>query len=99
MIGVTGRYGRIHNIFMRSLFILVLIAQPIFPQADRPRPFVTADQLNVSVLLPNPPANNSPEAKVELKELHWIQETRQPAQIAHVRADDAEEDIFIFKSV
>ncbi len=61
--------------------------------------FITQGQLNVASLLPNPPADNSPVEKEELAELHHLQDTRHPAQIAHAKADDVEEDIFIFKDV
>jgi len=36
---------------------------------------------------------------MELAELHRLQETRTEAEIAHARADDAEEDIFVFATV
>ena len=61
--------------------------------------FVSPEQLDVASILPNPPADDSPRTKAELKELHRLQDTRQAAQIAHVKADDTEEDIFIFKDV
>ena len=61
--------------------------------------FVTADQLSVSDLLPNPPANESWKTKMELAELHRIEATRTPEQIAHARKDDAEESMFAFADV
>ena len=36
---------------------------------------------------------------MELADLHRIQETRTPEQVAHARADDAEESMFAFKDV
>ena len=61
--------------------------------------FVTPDQLNIAALLPNPPATGSAALKADLAELHRIQETRTPAQIAHAKADEAEESMFAFKDV
>lgn len=84
---------------LRLSLIALLSTLPLFAQAPRPKPFVTADQLDVAVLLPNPPAPDSPEGKADLAEVHRVQETRQPAQIAQAQADDGEEDIFIFKTV
>jgi acid phosphatase (class A) len=78
----------------RIVLLFSLIALPLFSQTPRPKPFVTADQLDVKVLLPNPPASEK-----ELPEVLHVQETRQPADIAHAKADDAEEDMFIFRNV
>jgi acid phosphatase (class A) len=61
--------------------------------------FVTPDQLDAVSILPSPPADGSPEAKADLAEVHRLQDSRQPAQIAHAKADDGEEDIFIFRDV
>jgi acid phosphatase (class A) len=81
------------------LLITAVTVLPVFSQAPRSIPYVTADQLDVAVLLPNPPASDSPEGHADLAEVHRLQETRTPAQIAAAKADDAEEDIFIFKTV
>ncbi len=83
----------------RILLTAALIAAPVFAQAPRPKVYVTADQLNVSVLLPAPPAPDSPEGKAEMAEVLRVQEARTPAQIAAAKADDAEEDIFAFRNV
>jgi acid phosphatase (class A) len=77
-----------------SLFSLVETAQ-----TRRQPVFVSPDQLDVASILPNPPADHSPAAAAELAEVHRLQETRSAAQIAHARADDAEEDMFIYKDV
>jgi acid phosphatase (class A) len=55
--------------------------------------------LNLNLILPPPPARNSAITAAELAELHRIEVTRTPAQIAQAQADDHEEDIFIFKNV
>ncbi len=69
------------------------------PRAPRQPVYVSPDQLAVAAILPNPPADNSPAAIAELAEVHRLQDTRQAAAIARAKADDAEEDMFIFKDV
>jgi acid phosphatase (class A) len=61
--------------------------------------FVSPQELDVASILPNPPTDDSPRTKAELEELRRLQDTRQAAQIAHLKADDVEEDSFIFKDV
>ena len=76
-----------------------LLAQTGFAQSGVKVVFVSPQQLDVASLLPNPPANDSAQTTAELAELHRIQDTRSPAKIAHAKADDAEQDIFIFQEV
>jgi acid phosphatase (class A) len=54
--------------------------------------------LHLDLILPPPPARDSAIATTELRELHRIEASRTPAQIAQAQADDHEEDIFIFKT-
>lgn len=61
--------------------------------------FVTADQLSAPAILPAPPANDSWQTLEELAELHKIQATRTPSEIAHAQADDKEESMFAFADV
>jgi acid phosphatase (class A) len=61
--------------------------------------FVSPAQLDVASVLPNPPAADSARAKAELAELRHLRDTRQAAEIAHAKADDTQEDIFVFQSV
>jgi acid phosphatase (class A) len=51
------------------------------------------------LILSPPPATESAVTAAELAELHRIETTRTPAQIAQAQTDDREEDIFLFKSV
>ena len=55
--------------------------------------------LHLDLILPLPSARDSVATAAELAELHRIETTRTPAQIAQAQVDDREEDIFIFKSV
>jgi acid phosphatase (class A) len=59
--------------------------------------FVGPAQINGIMILPAPPANDSAATKAELAELHHLESTRTPAQVEQAKADDDEEDIFIFR--
>lgn len=71
----------------------------VAPRAPRTAYYIDASVLNVSAFLPGPPAVGSPENNAELAVLHHIEQTRTPQQVAAAKADDAEEDMFIFKTV
>jgi acid phosphatase (class A) len=83
----------------RTIFSLAFCLIPALAQNQRKPIFITPEQLNLSAILPNPPADDSPQGKAELAEVHHLQERRLPAQIAHAKADDAEEDMFIFRHI
>ena len=84
----------------RILFSLAFIAFEGSAQTLPKAPvFVTAEQLPILTILPTAPANDSERAKAEPAEVHRLQHTRQPSLIARAKADDAEEDMFIFKDV
>jgi acid phosphatase (class A) len=76
------------------------VAQTAAPSAPPARVlFVTPEQLVMSSVLPSPPANDSWKTLGELADLHRLQDTRTPAEVAQAQADDAEESIFIFAGV
>ncbi|HEY5226263.1 MAG TPA: phosphatase PAP2 family protein, partial [Methylovirgula sp.] len=50
-------------------------------------------------MLPQPPASDSRAEKSELIKLHSIERSRSASDIAQARADEAERDIFVFKTV
>jgi acid phosphatase (class A) len=50
-------------------------------------------------IVPPPPAQDSEATKAELAELHQIEQTRTPAQVAAALADNGEEDMFIYRTV
>ena len=62
-------------------------------------PYLRADQLDVRVLLPSPPAPGTPEHARELARIHEIEAHRTPRQAAQAKADDAEESMFYLKTV
>lgn len=81
-------------------------------QADMPKPlatavakpvrtayYVDASVLNVSDLIPEPPAPDSAASKADLEAVRHVEQTRTPEQVAQAKADDAEEDMFVFKTV
>lgn len=69
------------------------------PHAVRVAYYVDPLPLHLYLILPPPPDRDSATTKAELRELHRIEASRTPAQIAQAEADDSEEDIFIFKTV
>jgi acid phosphatase (class A) len=73
------------------------------PAAKSPAPkgsyFIDPKVLDLSLIIPAPPAQDSAVVKAELAELHQIELARTPAQVAAAQADDAEEDIFVFRTV
>lgn len=54
---------------------------------------------DLSGIIPPPPAQNSDTTKAELAELHRIQQSRTPAQVAAAQDDDKHEDIFYLRTV
>jgi len=95
------RYIIISSVTIGLIAALSIVDAQTAGQGRGPRKavFVSTDQLDAWSIVPNPPADHSPGADAELAEVHHLQDTRTPAQIAHAKADDAEEDIFIFRDV
>jgi acid phosphatase (class A) len=61
--------------------------------------FIDPLVIDLLPILPPPPDQNSDTTKVELADLHRIEKSRTPQQVASAQADDQEQDIFIFKNV
>ena len=61
--------------------------------------FLDPTLLDLTLILPPPPAQTSEITKAELNEIHRIEKARTQEQIAAAQADDQEEDIFLFKQV
>jgi acid phosphatase (class A) len=55
--------------------------------------------LNLALVLAPPPAQDSATTRTELAVIHSVEQARTPQQITSARADDQEQDIFIFKDV
>lgn len=61
--------------------------------------FLTARQVDLQDLLPPPPAETSAQAADELAELHRIEASRTAEQEDRAKLDDAEEEVFIYRTV
>jgi acid phosphatase (class A) len=84
------------------LFCAAIFAQtPAAPhvQADNTGYYTRSAPLDFSGIIPPPPAQNSETTKAELAELHQIEQSRTPAQVAAAQYDDQHENIFYLRSV
>jgi acid phosphatase (class A) len=79
-----------------------LLAQENEPKYS-PQPsrgyYLTSQSLAIASIVPSPPEQDSEATKDELAALHRIQTKRTPEQVKAARADDVEEDIFVFRGV
>jgi len=69
------------------------------PAKVRVATYIHVDRLPLATIVPPPPTDGSEITKAEFAELHRIQDARTPEQVKAAQADDAEEDIFIYKTV
>jgi acid phosphatase (class A) len=67
--------------------------------ASHPSYYIDPLSLHLDLILSPPPARDSATTAGELKELHRIEAGRTAEQVTQAKADDQEEDIFLFKSV
>lgn len=84
------------NFVLSLLFLAALTAHPAMAREPA---FVSADQINAMLILPEPPAPASDTTKEELAELHRMEATRTKEQTRRAIADDKNESIFIFQTV
>lgn len=82
-----------------SLSLLSLSLAAALPALAAEASFVTAAQTHVAQILPSPPLPDSDITRAELVQLHQLQASRTPAQVARAIADDNEETIFLFRDV
>jgi acid phosphatase (class A) len=61
--------------------------------------FASASLDNPAMLLPPPPPDGSPEAKVEMDELHRLEKARSAAEYAHAKQDGETENVTAFADV
>lgn len=76
----------------------LLVVGPAAAKSSAPAYVPMADFDGVD-MLPKPPAANSEVTKAEITILHQIQDARTPAEVKQAQADEAERDIFIFRTV
>jgi acid phosphatase (class A) len=69
------------------------------PKAPKTPYYIDPAVMDLPALIPSPPAPDSAVVKAEFAELHQIEATRTPAQVAAAKADDAEEDMFSYTTV
>jgi acid phosphatase (class A) len=69
------------------------------PEKVRTASFIHLERLPLASMVPAPPADGSETVKAEFSELHRIQDSRTAEQVKAAQADDAEEDIFVYRTV
>ncbi|CAM5341068.1 Major phosphate-irrepressible acid phosphatase [Mycolicibacterium aubagnense] len=81
--------------FLAGLLLLVLTTTG---QAEDAKPFIANTDVDLTAILPPPPANDSATTKAELAEVLTLQLTRTPEMEARAKAD-AEENVWRFADV
>jgi acid phosphatase (class A) len=76
----------------------VKLAKPAAASPKAPY-YIDPTVMNLPALIPDPPAVGSAANNAQLAELHRIQASRTPAQVAAAKADEAEENIFAYETV
>ena len=84
--------------FAPVLTVLFVLIAGHLASADEAKPFATAKDIDLTQILPPPPANDSAETKAELAEVLRLQVTRTPEMEAQAKAD-AEEEVWRFANV
>ncbi|MBI1776293.1 MAG: phosphatase PAP2 family protein [Proteobacteria bacterium] len=77
--------------FFAILFLASRLLSGASVHAEGARPFITAEDLDLLVLLPPPPRNDSAQTKAELGEILILQVTRTSDMEARAKADVAQE--------
>lgn len=77
---------------------LLLLVVGSTASAEDAKPFVTNKDVDLTMILPPPPANDSTQTKAELGEVLTLQVTRTPEMEASAIAD-AQEDVWRFANV
>ncbi|MER8488710.1 phosphatase PAP2 family protein [Mesorhizobium australicum] len=77
---------------------LLLLVVGSTARAEDAKPFITNKDVDLTMILPPPPANDSAETKAELGEVLTMQVTRTPEMEARAIAD-AEENVWRFADV
>lgn len=84
-----------------ALGVSAQVMKPAKPAGAPPRLayYIDPAVLDLPALIPNPPGVGSAANKAELAELHRIEKARTAAQVVAAKADEAEEDLFAYKTV
>ena len=97
--GTKNHARRVLSAVCLFLISCHLLAQESGAGKKRLPVFFDLTLLNVSLILPPPPADHTVRAKADLDEVWALERSRTPEQIASAQADDKEEDIFIFQTL
>lgn len=85
---------------MRTLLLLtaamMLVAAKHAPEGPL---LLNQGNLDPALLLPEPPRDDTALGKAELAQLHLIDQTRTPDEVAHAKADGATKNVTIFAGV
>jgi acid phosphatase (class A) len=85
-----------------ALSLALIAARGQAPKPPKPPAvayYIDPAVLDLPTLIPDPPAVGSAENDAQLAELHRIERIRTPAQIAAAKADEANENLFLYATV
>lgn len=75
-------------------------AAPVKTAATPKSPYyIDPAALNLTAIMADPAPQGSPQQQAELTELHRIEQSRTAEQTAQAKADEDEEDIFVYRTV
>lgn len=75
------------------------VAKPAMPKPPATSKFLLPNELDASVVVPPPPADGSPEADLELADLHRLTASRTPERLAQAEHDAAVEDATVIAEI
>ena len=81
-----------------SLIAALCLMGAVAARADEAKPFTDSKEVDLLVILPPPPANDSAQTKAELAEVLTYQVTRTPEMVARAQAD-VTENVWRFANV
>jgi acid phosphatase (class A) len=61
--------------------------------------YIDPTVMDLQALIPNAPADGAQDQKTELGVLHLLESSRTPQDVAAAKADENDEDLFLYKSV
>jgi acid phosphatase (class A) len=98
-----------HSIPVRTALLGLLFCTPLCaqqresptakPKAARTSMFLQSSPLDLALIIERPPGNNSAVTIAELKQLHDIENVRTVQEANEAKADDVEQDIFVYRSI
>lgn len=86
------------SILALCLFTTSALAALHAQAAEEAQPFTTAQQVDLTHILPPPPTNDSAQTQRELREVLDMQQKRTPEMASQAKAD-AEENVWVYSNV